>query len=110
MKRPMQDTTQRSIPTHNTIQYSNQPRNTTQRSIPLGERLKRLEPSLAQYLGTQDLEKKYGSNITIAKLLYETAQYNGVPQHQLAHVVANALPVLKGFEDKINEWARQCGW
>ena len=68
--------------------------------------------SLAQCLGTQDLENEHGQFITIAKLLYTTlAQDSDISTHQLTAEVARALPEFVELgPNKINGWAREYGW
>ncbi|RKU28974.1 hypothetical protein C6497_07200 [Candidatus Poribacteria bacterium] len=67
---------------------------------------------LSQFLGTQELEAKYGSEFTIAKLLYTTlAADDTIPASQLASEVARTLPALaKIGSEIINEWAQKYGW
>ncbi|MXV78238.1 hypothetical protein F4001_07765 [Candidatus Poribacteria bacterium] len=68
--------------------------------------------TLAQCMGTEELEINHGRYFTIAKLLYQTLAADGnIPRHQLAAEVARTLPELEELgANKINEWAQEYRW
>ena len=68
--------------------------------------------SLAQSLGTLDLEKKHGTEITIAKLLYTALKANSeFSIDELARIIAETSQELKAIGSAtISKWAEKYNW
>ena len=64
-------------------------------------------PTLEQYFGTKELNKKHGPHYTTAYLLYSTRSQDGIPPHKCAAEVAE---ILELDVNEVKQWASRYDW